>query len=156
MKYYLSALITLSLFGGAAFAHQEGALVTKTNHPGHVLPAMGRVETCEVFQDRVVIRRQFGFDEAKGFRAVEVREVKITGEIEKAIEAAAGEKLVEKENMLCDGPSTFVNAGDTVLFSTGGCGNPRKERNGASSSLLRALVDNYCPVTHNVGVGLDQ
>jgi len=41
---------------------------------------------------------------------------------------------------------------DNILFTTGGCGSPRKERQGNASRMLRELVDAYCPTTHDVGV----
>ncbi len=126
------------------------ALVTKSNASGFTPPEWVRSETCEVFADRVEITKQMGMGE-KGVRLNETRKVKLTGNLEQLVAQVAKEELTEKENGLCDGPSTTISARENLIFTTGGCGSPRKERQGASSRILREIVDSYCATTHDFG-----
>jgi len=81
----------------------------------------------------------------------EERKITLTGNVKKVIELAKEEKVEEKDNMLCDGPSTSIVAGGendgVLIYSTGGCGSPRKQRTGVNSQKLRSIVDIYCPQT---------
>lgn len=144
MKLNLGMLVLGSLLGVSVFGSES--LVTKINHPGYVMPDYAIVEKCEIFQDSVVISRALGGN--KPVVTVEKRNVKVNGDIKALIQAADKAKLEQKDNGLCDGPATGITAGSVVLYSTGGCGSPRQERNGSAAFLLRNLIDGYCPVTH--------
>jgi hypothetical protein len=149
MKKYVSILMMLGVTAAIA---SPTALITKSNHPGFVHPDFARGEKCEVFQDSVVITHEYGYGPG-AVVTTEKRDFKLTGDITALIKKAASEVLEEKENGLCDGPSTFISAqGDVELFETGGCGSPRRERQGGAAYLLRDIVDQFCPVTHNIGV----
>lgn len=143
----LSRLFLIALVSAPAFA-APAALVTKTNGSGHVHPDYYRSEKCEVFADRVVITRAYGMG-VNGLKTVETLNVSVAGDLKQVIANATAANVAEKENMLCDGPSTTISTGNTLLYSTGGCGTPRKEREGAAARALRSLVDAHCPVTHD-------
>lgn len=152
-------VLSLALLVAAApafAAPYDGPLVVKTNGSGYVSPEYWQSEKCEVFLDKVVITKQFGIDE--GFMATETRQLTLTDSIRTTITKAAAAQLTSKDNGLCDAPSTSVvaykadasgNAKAVELFSTGGCGSPRLERQGGAAWALRKLVDSYCPTTHD-------
>ena len=66
-----------------------------------------------------------------------------------ALERALKEKIEEKENGLCDAPGTSIKMGVELLFATGGCGSPRKDRVGPFSTALKNVVNTYCPNTYD-------
>jgi hypothetical protein len=141
-------IFALGMLAAPAFASND-ALVTKSSYPGYTSPDWVRTERCEVYLDKVVITRNFGYSGESGFTATETRPVTITPSILAVIERAKTEELKETPNGLCDGPGTGVSSGELVLFSTGGCGSPRLERNGGGSRMLRDLADTYCPKTYD-------
>ncbi len=147
MKKQMHAFLFTTLFAASAFA--ETTIVTKTNHPGHVSPDYGRSEICQVTTDRVIITTRYGLS-ANGVTTTEIRNSKVTGNLQKLLADAASETVMEKDNSMCDGPSTSIVAtSGTLLFSSGGCGTPRKERTGVASGHLRAMIDAHCPSTHD-------
>lgn len=154
MKHRILTALAGLLAAPLAFSGPQ-ALITKSNGTGFTLPEYTRYETCEVFRNQVVITQRFGFAEELGFTKREVRRISLEGAIEKVIETAAQEELQKKDNFLCDAPSTSVSFRGTpeplVLFSSGGCGSPRLERQGPASLMLRELIDQYCPRTNDFG-----
>jgi hypothetical protein len=147
----LTALITAAPLAIAA----PQPLITKTNGPGYTLPEYMRFETCEVFLDQVVITQRFGYPEQLGFTKREVRPITLDKAIHNVLNVASQEELIKNDNLLCDAPSTSItfrgNPEPFVLFSSGGCGSPRLDRQGPATQMLRELVDQYCPVTHDYG-----
>ncbi|HUP57220.1 MAG TPA: hypothetical protein VM598_07185 [Bdellovibrionota bacterium] len=144
------ALASVLLFSSAAFA--EGPYIIKSSHSGFTPPEYVRHETCEVLSDRVRITRHLGSGEA-GVETVEEKKLAISPTIANVIARAQAEPVVERANGLCDGPSTTIATSlrgpEHVLFTTGGCGSSRKERNGPYSKILRELVDQYCAKTYD-------
>lgn len=130
------------------FANQV-PLVIKESHSGHVAPAYVRMEKCELYLDKVDITRSFGTGDDR-VTLTEKRPVSLSREAMLSVSLAKLEAVAETDNRLCDGPSTSIHFYDgQVLFSTGGCGSPRKEREGPYSQRLRAILDTYCPTTHD-------
>jgi len=127
------------------------AIITKHSGGGFMMPDHAGFERCEVFADKVVITHQYGMQSPTALALVEERKVSLTGDYYLVIEEAKKEPVTEKENMLCDGPSSDIRAGGeadgVLLFTTGGCGSPRKERQGVNANKLRGIVDIYCPKT---------
>ncbi len=153
----VKGLIVLAMSFSAHFAFaQDLALITKTNVTGFTAAEDARTETCEVFGNRVVITHKFGAFGDSSFTSQEVRRLKLSDSISKAVTAAAEEALNKSGNYLCDGPSTTITSNRAgqkfVLFSTGGCGSERLERQGGAARMLMDLVSNYCPITHDLGV----
>lgn len=149
MKNSLPLLIFTGIVSASAFA--ESPLITKLNHSGFTPPEYSRSEKCEVYSNRAVITRQIGVTGGH-VTSTEVRNFKLQGAMKQLLQNAANATLEEKENLLCDGPHTTVSAGSTLLYATGGCGAPRKERQGAAAMQLRAIIDEFCPVTNRIGV----
>ena len=111
-------------------------------------------ERCDVYADRAVITNVMGYSGATALTVSETRKINLKGNLPAIIELAKAEKVSEKPNGLCDGPSTTISANSMadeslLLFSTGGCGNPSKQRNGVATYKLTSLVDLYCPKTFN-------
>ncbi len=131
------------------------ALITKTNGTGFTLPEYTRFESCEVFMNKVVVTQRFGYPDQLGFTKREVRPITLDASIRKVIEAAQSEDVTKDDNFLCDAPSTTVqfsgNPEPLTLFSSGGCGSPRLDREGPASQMLKELVNQYCPVTYDFG-----
>ncbi|MFW7381282.1 MAG: hypothetical protein ACOH5I_20880 [Oligoflexus sp.] len=144
-----------SLFVQQAIFAQTKPFVTKTNVTGFTLPEYSRLETCEVYLDKVVLTKKYGIYSETGFTTQEERPVTISPSIKQILKAAIEENLEETDNYLCDGPSTTVSSNfadsTSTLFATGGCGSPRLERVGGASQMLMELVGSYCPVTHDFG-----
>jgi len=155
MKINSIIAYALGLAATCALA-QEPALITKTNSTGFTMPEYARSETCEVFQNKVVITTRFGAFDENSVTNQEVRRIQLSASIYNVLKKAAAEPLTSSDNYLCDGPSTSINSRhsgkSTVLFTTGGCGSPRLDRSGASARILIDLVSSYCPVTHDFGV----
>ena len=151
---YVFFIISVLFIAPALTLAAESPILIKRSGGGHAPREYVRFETCEVFLDRVVISRQLGYD-AAGFEVKEERKISLTNGIHVALQQARTEKLEEKPNNMCDAPTTSILLGSAedalVLFSSGACGNPRKERKGAASDKLRELVNFYCPVTHDYG-----
>jgi hypothetical protein len=124
------------------------ALLIKTSSPGFVMPDWVRTETCKVYQDKVVIERSFGLVNEQGFATTETINVTISDGITAILARAAEEKVKETRNMICDLPGLNVaaveNGKEFVLFSSGGCGSPRKEREGSATRMLMDLLGHYC------------
>ncbi len=114
----------------------------KSTSSGLVPPDFVRSESCEVYSDRVVVTRHYG-----PITLEETKRVTLTGDIAKVISKASGEETTETGTSPCDGPTTFIAAGDTVLYFSGSCGSPTERREGPASEILRDIVDNYCPQT---------
>ncbi|HEX4924788.1 MAG TPA: hypothetical protein VFV50_11910 [Bdellovibrionales bacterium] len=128
-------------------------LVTKSSTTGFTPPEWSRVEVCEVYSDKVVITKRYGGE--KGFTLVDTRPIRLSAGIQSSLKLAAAEKIEQKDNGLCDGPSTVIFLGQResaqILFATGGCGSPRQNRAGPHSDALRGLVSTYCPLTYDLG-----
>jgi hypothetical protein len=129
-------------------AAEEKPYITKTSGGGYVHPDYTQWEKCEVYRDHVLVSKLYGSGDTKTV-SNEVRPVKFDGNLSEVVKKAAAEKVVEKDNGLCDGPSTTIKAEDVVIFSTGGCGSKRIAREGPFSRRLTLIVDNYCPTTHD-------
>lgn len=119
-------------------------LLIKVNHTGFVPPAWARSEKCEVFETEILLTRTY----AK--KSIHYQfPYQDDGAIEELIEHARHEKIVFQDNNLCDGPATVIKAGeDLLLYATGGCGSPKKTRQGPYSSALRDIASTFCPTTH--------
>jgi hypothetical protein len=146
MKALTILLITLASTVAIA---AEKPLISKSNSTGFVPAEWARSETCDVYQNRVLITRVYGA-EATRIEHKETRNILIKSNLQALTKAVLAEKVEVQPNLLCDGPSTVTTIlGNEVLFSTGGCGSDRKERVGPLSSALREIVNTYCPVTHD-------
>lgn len=146
----LTVLLTTAVLGA-----EPKPLITKVSGGGFTIPEYAGYERCELFADKVVITNQLGMHVPTALQLVETRTVSISGDIQKVIELSKAEKVSKKPNNLCDGPSTHISANLTgeaepvLLFSTGGCGSPRLQREGANAQKLRTMVDSYCPKTYD-------
>jgi hypothetical protein len=120
-------------------------LVVKVNHPGYVLPQHRRTEICELYQDHIdiTVRTEEG-------STTERRPVEIRSDLAALVSAARTADITSTENFLCDGPSTAIYLADdeATLYSTGGCGSPRRERQGQAAAALIDIIVAYCPVVH--------
>lgn len=150
----LSFFLMVALTGLSAIAAPAKPLIVKSSGGGFVIPEFAGFEKCEIYQNRVVITHVFGTGGPTAAKLVEERKITLTGDFAKIIEVAKSEKVETKPNSLCDGPSTGISAnpalGESILlYSTGGCGSPRKSREGLASNKLRAIADLYCEKTYD-------
>ena len=131
----------------------NGPLLIKSSGSGFTPAAWARSEVCELYQDKVVITKSYGFGESETTMSQTIN-IKLTGDIKAVIALSAKEKLQETDNQMCDGPSTLTRAlsenlsEDLVLFNTGACGSKRKNRTGPYSFRLKDMIDTYCSKTY--------
>ena len=153
--YLLPCLATMFIANSAlAVSLAPRPFLVKVNSSGHTPASWGQTEKCELYGNRVVITRIFGYGTPSSFETKEVVPVSFTGSYAEIMKEVTQEKLTSEGNYLCDGPSTSVyiqseTVGDpVVLYSTGGCGSKKTKREGAVSFMLTNFIDNYCPSTH--------
>ncbi len=146
MRATLGLLSLVLLVGTGTASGADAPLLTKTYQSGYTPAEWARPARCDVYTDKVVIERRYGDVSDKGFVAREEKAIQIMGGIDKVIQAAQSEKLTETENSMCDGPEWQASAGNFVLYGSGGCGTPRKDRKGPNSRMLIDLVNIYCPI----------
>lgn len=144
-------VLALALVGGVASASDP--IVSKSSGGGYTLPEWSRWESCLVYGDHVDITKVYGSGPDR-VELKERRDISLTASAGSLATIAAAEAVDEVENPLCDAPETTVWMGGaaseaSVLFQTGGCGSPRKSRNGPASDALRAIVNIYCPTTYD-------
>jgi hypothetical protein len=136
---------------GVALAAPTKPLLSKASGGGFMAPEYSGYERCDVYPDKVVITHQFGYVTETALQVNEERKINLVGNVKLVVEKAAQEKVEEKPNGLCDGPSTTIQADNggqaLLLFTTGGCGSPRKDRSGPLSTKLKEIVNLYCPRT---------
>ncbi|MBP9706192.1 MAG: hypothetical protein KBD78_01010 [Oligoflexales bacterium] len=141
-----SALMTIFL-AQSAFADSSFYL-SKTSSNGFVHENWLQYESCELYADKVVKTVRFG-----DLEKVEERTLKMSANFNEALKArVALEPIETTENFLCDGPSTEIslnkNRATTSIYSTGGCGQEKKERKGPLSLALVSMIDEYCSKTY--------
>ncbi len=148
----MKAFILSMALAASAFAANTKPFLTKSSGGGFTMPEYAGGERCELYADKVVVSHQFGMVQPTALRVIEEKKVNLIGNIRLVIEKAASEEVTTKPNGLCDGPSTSITADNgqqepVLLYVTGGCGSPARERNGVYSSKLREIIDLYCPKT---------
>ncbi|MFK7824000.1 MAG: hypothetical protein AB8G05_07585 [Oligoflexales bacterium] len=149
-------LLAYLLLGFIASNSAANPLIVKTNSPGYVHPDYSRSEICNLYVDRVEIKRTYGRAAESSFNVNQVIPLTISSELPNILAKANGEGLQSDEVFICDAPSTsiVVNLEDkaVTLFNSGGCGSPRLERVGRFSSMLVDLINQYCPKTYDFHV----
>src|SRR3954463_4173725 len=145
----MKLVLIAALFATPAFAANEPFL-TKSSGSGFGPAAYGRSEKCEFYASSVTVTRQYGSGEASIKEVQTLPLVELTG-LEQVIAKALAEPVEDSPNGLCDGPTNGNSGGadgpTQLIFTTGGCGSPRKERMGPYSAILRELAAKYCPKT---------
>ena len=121
-------------------------LIEKTSGGGGTPPEYQRFERCFVYQDYVEVVHSYGTNNRVILN--ERRNVAISGNLQALISQAAQEKLESTPNLLCDAPTTQTASRGVLLFSTGGCGTPKRERQGFASMRLKEIINLYCPTTY--------
>lgn len=120
-------------------------LLIKASNTGFTPPQWARSEKCEVGQSEIILTRTYAHKTIHYQFPYHTEE----GTIEEMIEKARHEKIFFQDNNLCDGPSTVIKTGDDLLlYSTGGCGSPKKIRQGPYSLALRDIASTFCPTTY--------
>ena len=126
-------------------------ILIKTNSAGFAPLPYARSEKCEVFETHVLMTRMYGL------RTVEYNiPLKAEKTIHELIEEAYQERMVLEDNYMCDAPATTVRArihkdgvdSEVLIYSTGGCGAPKKYRQGPASYSLMDIASTFCPKTH--------
>jgi hypothetical protein len=126
-------------------------ILIKINSAGFAPLPYARSEKCEVFETHVLMTRTYGL------RSVEYNfPLKAENTIHELIEEASKERMVLEDNYMCDAPATTVKVRlekdgvdkDILIYSTGGCGDPKKYRQGPASYSLMDIASTFCPKTH--------
>ncbi len=148
----IAGTVLVASFGMAAAVHAaEQPIIVKTNESGYVPDEYILRETCRVFSDRVEIERRLGTAVVN-----EVRSITGGASLLDLVTKASREALSTEDNQICDLPTTRIlgypagsgAGGQILLFETGGCGEPKKTREGGSAYLLREFINGYCPKTN--------
>lgn len=153
MKFLVLAILSMAQL---TFAADSKPILAKSSGGGFMMPEVAGGEVCELFRDKVIISRFYGRVAPTALKTVEEKAIVLTGDIQQVIEKAKAEELTSKPNNLCDGPATSIRANlngteEISLFSTGGCGSPRRSRDGIFSSKLKEIINVYCPKTYDFG-----
>lgn len=140
-------VLLILLMASSALAFDR-PLITKTSNNGFAPLPWNTSEICEIWSDKAVIKKTYAND-VEVIRSFPIQ----TSGITKAIGRVGEEKFETEENDVCDGPRTTIGAGigsgpEFVLYSTGGCGEPKFTRIGPYSTVLRNIVNDYCPTTY--------
>lgn len=150
MKYILTLILMLTM-GNVLAA--DLPLLVKFSGTGFVPRNWARTEKCEIFANHVVVTKTYG-------EAVVSYELPFSSDeaLVDMIQLASQEQIEEVDNGLCDGPATYIKANifaeehaemtDLVLYATGGCGSPRKMRQGPYTNALIDLTATFCPTIH--------
>lgn len=144
-SFFLMTALSLVSFGQNG---NQRPLLVKINEPGYVIEDYYFGETCKLYRDRVEIEYRM-----RGHTLKEVKRLSGASGIGQLVQKAQQEKILETENFLCDGPSTTLNGMDksgqeVLLYSTGGCGAPKKVREGGAAFALAQLMTQYCLKTY--------
>jgi hypothetical protein len=141
----MKLVVLITLIGSFAFGANPTPLFTKSAFSGYTPAEWVRTEKCEVYSNQVVLTKTFG-NGPGSFDLKEVRQITLSSGVQTAIKNAIAEKVSETPNGMCDGPSMeIVLSSGEVLFSTGGCGSPKKQREGAYTNSLISIANTYCP-----------
>jgi hypothetical protein len=156
MTYFVSrksvsfSVLLGSLCSVSSFANADTPWIRKSSGGGLVPPQYSQWETCAMYSDRVEITRNWGELSTK-----ETIAIQLNGSVSKLVEEASTESLSSTPNGLCDAPATTIEAFNTgstkepvLLYFTGGCGSPGKQREGSAAWALQGLIDSYCPKTY--------
>lgn len=126
-------------------------LIIKTSVTGFTPVEWSRSEKCEVFDGEIIQTRTYAGKQIQFQFPYTTQD-----SIQYFVEKAAEEKMKSENNYMCDGPSTMIKATyqkdgieqELLLYSTGGCGSPKKHRMGPYSSALIDIASTFCPTTH--------
>jgi hypothetical protein len=126
-------------------------LLVKISFSGFGPAEWARSEKCEVFDNKIVMTRTYNQEEIKFEYPFDGQET-----LQHLIANAANEKISLEDNYMCDGPSTSMHftyptvglGKELLLYSTGGCGSPKKQRLGPASQALIDIASTFCPTTH--------
>lgn len=145
-------LLLLSFLSFSAIA-QEQPILEKISGTGFVPAEWSRQQKCQIFENEVLMTRSYGFTTVN-------YQIPFSsdGSLREMIAKASEEAFTVEPNGLCDGPSTVVKASialeghtemrELILYSTGGCGSPRKVRRGPYTAALMDIAGTFCPTTH--------
>lgn len=118
-------------------------LLIKASATGFVPVEWSHSEKCEVYANKVVLTKTYGGKTVSTTYPFSGEE-----SVKDLIEEASHEELQEDDNYRCDGPSTTISAGELLIYSTGGCGSPKKSRQGPGAHALTDIIGTFCPTTH--------
>jgi len=123
----------------------------KNNYSGFVPAKDVRSESCELFDHKVVIKRQYGT-----MRTKQVVHLDTGGSFAQLSKQAFAEEIVEGGPAPCDGPVTVIRVSRWLpesgverftIYSSGGCGDTPNRRNGPASRIFADILGQYCPNT---------
>ncbi|WP_408098660.1 hypothetical protein ACJVC5_07035 [Peredibacter sp. HCB2-198] len=146
------SFVFLGLISLSAFADRQ-PFITKVSSTGFMPVEWSRSDKCEVFDTEVLLTRTYGRTSVQYMFPFSSEE-----SLNELIEKAQSERIKLEDNYMCDGPSTVIKArfvvegseeaAEVLLYSTGGCGSPKKVRVGPYSSALVDIASTFCPTTH--------
>lgn len=140
-------------------ASAERPLLGKYNYPGYVMDEDNKIEQCEVMSSGFIIKTitHYGLGDRPVIVSAETFPLsESVDDVRSMIESAAQEKMLISEFGICDAPSTVMIAYTTVeaaekgmlsIFSTGGCGEDKKKRDGEASRKITEILNRHCPET---------
>jgi hypothetical protein len=144
----LLVLIFLGLTSSWTWAQGEPFLV-KVNGGGYIPEEWARSEKCEIYLDKAVLTLSFG----KEVRLAREYALNFEGSIQKVLKMATREQVFETPNNICDAPTTHAygvtEAGPFTIFSSGGCGEKKRRRQGPNSQTLYDIFSQICPKFHD-------
>ena len=126
-------------------------LITKTNSSGFTIEPTTKV--CSVYDYWVKVK-ETKYTQGDTIEKTRYYYHRKGRKIRRTLSNIKNENLISSPNYLCDGPTTNITASTSdeslVLFDSGACGSDRLERQGPKTELLTRIVNQYCPVTHDI------
>ena len=137
--------------GPILFSRDSVPWAVKTYNNGFVRQEDVRWESCELYDYRVVIKRQYG-----KIRTGQVVHLDTRGSYAVLSKQAYAEEVTEGGPAPCDVPATRVTvtrwlpeAGPQpfTIYSSAGCGSTPMQRTGPASRTFMDILGHYCPLT---------
>ncbi len=123
----------------------------KNNYSGFVREEDVRTESCELFDHKIAIKRQYG-----KLRTEQVIHLNTRGSFALLSKQAFAEEIIEGGPAPCDVPATVVTVnrwlpGEGVepftIYSSGYCADRPNRRTGPASRIFLDILGQYCPRT---------
>jgi hypothetical protein len=142
-------IFSTALLSSAAFAATP--ILTKTSSSGSsAAREFMKTQSCALYQNKVTLTNTYGLADGSTTTVTQDIALSLQSNFMNLVNQAKADRITTRPNDTCGFASSNVSLGDgTVVFDSGGCGNPHVYREGGASSALMELITSYCTKTFN-------